>query len=166
MRMTMHDGKHFEAVNGLCKARAPEEGINFERFTLYRVDNRGIVKDHDGAPAVYRAHDVLQPHRFIHCFGNERLDRRLAERAQHSWTKSAGKTLHTNKCHAVNFGCLAIEQVYARVTKDSFHLVGMSQLVIVVPKDADYWDKADTQLFSEDFRLCGSSGIGEVTAKD
>ena len=36
MRMTMHDGAYFEAVNGLCKARAPE-GINFERFTLYRL---------------------------------------------------------------------------------------------------------------------------------
>ena len=32
----MHDGAYFEAVNGLCKARAPE-GINFERFTLYRL---------------------------------------------------------------------------------------------------------------------------------
>jgi hypothetical protein len=164
--MTMHNGAYFEAVNGLCKARAPEKGINFERFTLYRVDNRGIVKNHDSPPAVHRAHDVFQPHRFIHRFCNKCLDRRFTERAQHSWTKSAGKALHTDKGYAVNFSGLAIEQVHTRVTKDSFHLVGMSRLVIVVAKDADYRDRADTQLFSEDFRLCRSSGISEVTAKD
>src|SRR5207247_9688134 len=109
--------------------------------------------------------DVPQRHRFIHRFGTKRLDRRLAERAQHSWTKSAGKALHTNKCHAINFGCLAIEQVYARVTKDSFHLVGISRLVIVVAKDADYRDSADTTLVTDDFRLCRISRTSEVGAK-
>jgi hypothetical protein len=32
--MTLDDGAYFEVINGLCKARAPEERINFERFTL------------------------------------------------------------------------------------------------------------------------------------
>src|SRR5256886_977817 len=101
MRMTMHDGAYFEAVNGLCKARAPEKGIICESSPLSRAENGGMVKAHDGAPAVHGANDFLQPHRFIHRFGNKRLDRRLAKRAQHSGTKSAGKALHANKCHAI-----------------------------------------------------------------
>jgi hypothetical protein len=42
MRMTMHNGAYFESVNGLCKARAPQEGKVGEVHPLHW----SLVHDH------------------------------------------------------------------------------------------------------------------------
>ena len=79
MSMAVHHRAHLEAVDRLRKPRAAEEGIDFQRLVRDRVGNGGVVQHYHGALVLDRAHRILEPHRLVHGFRDEALDRDLTE---------------------------------------------------------------------------------------
>src|SRR3954452_5634919 len=96
----------------------------------------------DAALGAKRAELVLELTGLVHCFIDECLGDRFAERRQLAAPVAAHEALDPGKADALDLHRLLVEHRHARPVEDFADLLRAAAFVIVVAEDAEYRNRA------------------------
>jgi hypothetical protein len=153
------------AVDGLGQPRRAEEGVDLRRLAHHRIDHRRIVQQHDRALGAQHADGVLDAVGVLDRLLHERLDRGLAERAQHVAAEAADESLAAREADALDLIGLAGQHPHPGVAQHLRHMFGLAAFVFVIAQHPDHGNLARPDVLQQDLDLARLAEIGQVAAQ-